>query len=89
MNLKENLQRIEKCEYKCVAGELLKNSEWVELRKKIFKINEIIWSLRHGNFNNSEEAMDEIDELFNYEDYANYAQTDQDEFYHESAEVTK
>ena len=80
MNLKENIKRIEKGEYECVAGNLLNNVEWIELRTKIFDINEIIWSLRHGNFDNHKEAMLEIDKLFSYEDY-NCTNTDQDEIY--------
>ena len=75
MNLKENIKRIEKGEH-----DLLNNVDWIELRTKVFEINEIIWSLRHGNFDNYEEAMIELDELFSYKDY-DCTGTTQDEIY--------
>ncbi|MBY6838708.1 hypothetical protein [Clostridium botulinum] len=80
MNLKELIQEVEKCNYECDVGNLLNNVKWIELRDKVFKINEIIWSLRHGNFDNSDEAISEIDNLFTYKDFdCDY--TNQDEFY--------
>ena len=36
----------------------------IELKEKASKINEIIWSWRHGNFASCEEAIKEIDDLF-------------------------
>lgn len=80
MNLKELIQELEKCNYECDAGSLLNNFKWIELREKVFKINEIIWSLRHGNFVNSDEAIKEIDNLFTYKDF-DCVYTNQDEFY--------
>lgn len=80
MNLKELIKEVESCNYECKVGNLLNNKKWIELREKIFKINEVVWSLRHGNFNDYEEAMKEINDVFTYEDFnCNY--TNQDEFY--------
>ena len=59
---------------------LLNNVKWIELREKVFKINEIIWSLRHGNFDNLDEVISEIDNLFMYKDF-NCDYTHQDEFH--------
>mgnify|MGYP003411798141 FL=1 len=63
MNLRELIEKIE--ERKRVSDE----KEWNELKEKVIKIDEIIWSLRHGNFSNYKEAMMEIDNIFEYEDY--------------------
>lgn len=80
MHLKDLIKNIEKCNYECEGGNLLNNVLWIDLREKAFKINEIVWSLRHGNFKDYEEAMKEIDKIFSYEDFnCNY--TNQDEFY--------
>lgn len=80
INLKDLIKEIEKCNYECEAGNLLNNIKWIELKEKTFKINEIIWSLRHGNFGSYEDAMKEIDNIFTRKDFdCNY--TNQDEFY--------
>ena len=80
MNLKNNVKKIEESKFECIAGDLLNNIDWINLRTKIFEIDEIIWSLRHGNFDNYKEAMVELDELFTYQDY-DCIHTNQDEFY--------
>jgi len=59
MNLAESIKQVEQGNYTDLAS----------LKEKLLKINEIIWSLRHGNFNSYSEAMEEIDELFTKEDY--------------------
>ncbi len=80
MHLKELIKGIEKCNYECEGGNLLNNVLWIDLREKAFKINEIVWSLRHGNFKDHKEAMEEIDKIFSYEDF-DCSYTNQDEFY--------
>lgn len=80
MNLKELVKDIEKCGYECKSGNLLKDKNWVDLREKVFRINEIVWSLRNGNFSDYEEAMKEIDNIFSIKDF-DCCYTNQDEFY--------
>lgn len=62
--MEELIKNIEECEYECLAGNLEQNINWIELKEKASKIDEIIWSWRHGNFASCEEVIKEIDVLF-------------------------
>ena len=64
IKLEELIKNIEECEYECLAGNLKQNINWIELKEKASKIDEIIWSWRHGNFASCEEVIKEIDDLF-------------------------
>ncbi len=51
-NMKELFENIEKCDYKCIAGDLENNIDYIEIKKRFYELEETLNLLVGVTFSN-------------------------------------